>query len=88
MVDDVTERLSLEIQLLQSQKMLAVGRLAGGVAHDFNNILTVIQGYAELALFKLDALDPLHEDIRTMIERLWYVNDYPKNTGTKDEEGG
>ncbi|HZS41710.1 MAG TPA: PAS domain S-box protein [Polyangia bacterium] len=51
---EITERKRLEEQLRRSQKMEAIGRLAGGVAHDFNNILTTIRGYGELLLEQLE----------------------------------
>jgi len=58
---DVTRELQLEDQFRQSQKMEAIGRLAGGVAHDFNNMLELIIGYADLGLEELDESQPLHE---------------------------
>ena len=60
---DVTDRRSLEEQMLLSQKMEAVGRLAGGVAHDFNNILTAIGGYADLLLADLAPDAPQRRDL-------------------------
>jgi PAS domain S-box-containing protein len=58
------EQKKLQVQLLQSQKMELVGRLAGGMAHDFNNILAVILGNTELALLKVTPSDPLRARLR------------------------
>ncbi|MFC1495075.1 PAS domain S-box protein [Thermodesulfobacteriota bacterium] len=63
MVEDITESLNLQAQLIQAQKMESVGRLAGGVAHDYNNISSIIIGYSELALEKIEQSDPLHDDL-------------------------
>lgn len=65
---DVTEEKKLEAQFMQAQKMEAVGRLAGGVAHDFNNMLGVIIGHTELALMKLAPSDPFYNQLQK-IER-------------------
>lgn len=61
---DISERLKLEAQLQQAQKMESIGRLAGGVAHDFNNMLGVILGHAELAMEQTEVSHPVYYDLQ------------------------
>ena len=65
---DVTERKQLEDKLRQSQKLEAIGLLAGGVAHDFNNLLTAISGYTEFVLNTFDANDRRREDLQEVVK--------------------
>lgn len=62
-VSDATELKTLEARFVQSQKMQAIGQLAGGVAHDFNNLLTAISGHCDLLLINRDHYDPDYNDL-------------------------
>lgn len=62
-LNDVTELKTLESQFVQSQKMQAIGQLAGGVAHDFNNLLTAISGHCDLLLLRHDQGDTDYGDL-------------------------
>jgi two-component system cell cycle sensor histidine kinase/response regulator CckA len=67
-ISNVSERIEIEEQLRQAQKMEAVGQLAGGVAHDFNNILTVIRGYSAMLYEELDPAGGMREDVKEIAD--------------------
>ena len=67
MIQEITDKKKLEEQLRHSQKMEAIGTLAGGVAHDFNNILTVIMGYAHLINMNMKVDDPMKQYVHHII---------------------
>jgi PAS domain S-box-containing protein len=72
MIEDITAWKQLEMQFLQSQKMETVGQLAGGIAHDLNNLFTVLSGYSQLSLLEINEDHPLRgnlEEIRRTVDR-------------------
>lgn len=74
-IQDITKRKEAEkeaeelrAQFMQAQKMEAVGRLAGGVAHDYNNVLTVIIGYSEISIAKMEPENPLRDNLKEILK--------------------
>ena len=88
---DITERRLLEDQLRQAQKMEAVGQVAGGVAHDFNNMLSVVISYSDLLLRELAPDDPMASDlseIKKAGERAATLTRRVRRLAGRDPSGG
>ena len=67
LAEEVASRLRAEERLLHAQKLDSIGKLAGGISHDFNNLLTVIKGYGEILAYHVKRGDPLHEPTREIL---------------------
>ena len=68
LIKDITSRIGLQQELIQSQKMETIGALAGGIAHDFNNMLNVILGYSELIFEEIEDTNPIRDDVIAIID--------------------
>ena len=72
---DISDRKRLEEQLLQAQKMDSIGRLAGGIAHDYNNMLGIIIGYGDLLMNKMDNVEPAHRYVESIMSAAKHAAD-------------
>jgi PAS domain S-box-containing protein len=86
-LEDVSGRKKLEDQLLQAQKMEAIGTLAGGIAHDFNNILAAILGYAELASIKAQDDPEITENLQQCLQAVHRAKDLVRQILTFSRQG-
>jgi PAS domain S-box-containing protein len=84
---DVTKELLLEKQLIQAQKMEAIGTLAGGIAHDFNNMIFAITGYTELALEELPKGSQVESDLQRVLHASTRAGDMVKQILTFSRQG-
>ncbi|TFG99356.1 MAG: PAS domain S-box protein [Calditrichales bacterium] len=74
-IRDVTSRRELELQLSRSQKIESIGLLAGGVAHDFNNIITAVKGYADLTMMTMDPENEYYDNFQGIIRAVQRAED-------------